>query len=164
MKELKINIPNGYEIDKENSTFEKIVFKPLEKNNYLKTWEECIEKLNDITERYYWISSCSTISNGCRPIISPKAINYNLLPSEEEAKKFLTFQKLWTCRRAYVGDWKPDWADYNTSKYVIKIKENNLRVDYYYANSRPFSFPTLEMAEEFLKNFKFDLEFVKDLL
>ena len=26
-KELKIQIPEGYEIDKENSTFEKIVFK-----------------------------------------------------------------------------------------------------------------------------------------
>lgn len=28
-KELKIEIPKGYEIDKEKSTFEKIVFKKL---------------------------------------------------------------------------------------------------------------------------------------
>lgn len=27
MKELKIEIPDGYEIDKEKSSFEKIVFK-----------------------------------------------------------------------------------------------------------------------------------------
>ena len=29
-KEIKINIPDGYEIDKEKSTFEKIVFKKVE--------------------------------------------------------------------------------------------------------------------------------------
>ena len=31
-KEFKIEIPKGYEVDKENSTFEKIVFKKVEKN------------------------------------------------------------------------------------------------------------------------------------
>lgn len=30
-KEFKIQMPEGYEIDKENSTFEKIVFKKIEK-------------------------------------------------------------------------------------------------------------------------------------
>lgn len=34
MKELKINIPEGYEIDRENSTFEYIKFK--EKNQIQK--------------------------------------------------------------------------------------------------------------------------------
>jgi len=31
-KEIKITPPDGYEIDKENSTFECIKFKPIEKN------------------------------------------------------------------------------------------------------------------------------------
>lgn len=31
-KELKIEIPKGYEIDKENSTFERIKFKPIKKD------------------------------------------------------------------------------------------------------------------------------------
>lgn len=30
-KELKIQVPKGYEIDKENSTFELIKFKPIKK-------------------------------------------------------------------------------------------------------------------------------------
>lgn len=30
-KEIKIQVPEGYEIDKENSTFELIGFKPIEK-------------------------------------------------------------------------------------------------------------------------------------
>ena len=32
IKELKIQVPKGYEIDKENSTFECIKFKPIKKN------------------------------------------------------------------------------------------------------------------------------------
>ena len=31
-KELKIQVPEGYEIDKENSTFECIKFKPIKKD------------------------------------------------------------------------------------------------------------------------------------
>lgn len=38
-KELKIEIPDGYEIDRENSTFEKIVFKKIE-SKLPKSWEE----------------------------------------------------------------------------------------------------------------------------
>ena len=41
-KEIKINIPEGYEMDKENSTFECIKFKPIKK--YL-TYEDVAEKL-----------------------------------------------------------------------------------------------------------------------
>ena len=59
MKELKIEIPDGYEIDKENSTFEKIVFKPL--NPYPKTWEECIDILNSLKTRFCYITSGSEL-------------------------------------------------------------------------------------------------------
>ena len=37
MKNLKITAPQGYEIDKDKSTFENIVFKKL--NELPKTWE-----------------------------------------------------------------------------------------------------------------------------
>ena len=43
MKELKIEVPKGYEIDKENSTFECIKFKP----KGIKTWNDlCVASLN----------------------------------------------------------------------------------------------------------------------
>lgn len=41
-KEIKINVPEGYEIDKENSTFECIKFKPIKK--YI-TYDKISEKL-----------------------------------------------------------------------------------------------------------------------
>ena len=37
-KELKIEVPQGYEINRQKSTFEKIVFKKIPENP--KTWEE----------------------------------------------------------------------------------------------------------------------------
>ena len=45
-KELKIQIPDGYEIDKEKSTFEKIVFK--KKDTKPRSWEEycCQQQTN----------------------------------------------------------------------------------------------------------------------
>lgn len=43
-KEIKINIPEGYEIDKENSTFEGIKLKPKKEISNL-TYEKICEKL-----------------------------------------------------------------------------------------------------------------------
>ena len=52
-KEIKINVPEGYEIDKENSTFECIKFKPIKKEL---TYEDVAEELfSDIC--FYIISS-----------------------------------------------------------------------------------------------------------
>ena len=38
-KELKIEVPEGFEIDREKSTFEKIVFKKVERD-LPKRWED----------------------------------------------------------------------------------------------------------------------------
>ena len=60
-KEIKINVPEGYKIDKENSTFECIKFKPIKKEL---TYEDVAEELfsknmftSDIKGKIFWISS-----------------------------------------------------------------------------------------------------------
>ena len=60
-KEIKINIPEGYEMDKENSTFECIKFKPIKKEL---TYEDVAEELfsknmftSDIKGKIFLISS-----------------------------------------------------------------------------------------------------------
>ena len=60
-KEIKINVPKGYEIDEENSTFECIKFKPIKKEI---TYEDVAEELfsknmftSDIKGKIFWISS-----------------------------------------------------------------------------------------------------------
>lgn len=58
-KELKIQVPEGYEIDKENSTFEGIKFKPIKKSI---TYKNVSNKLfGDIEKIYYYTDSCGDI-------------------------------------------------------------------------------------------------------
>ena len=49
-KEIKIEVPQGYVIDKEKSTFEKIVFKKID--NRPKTWEEYCKLTKGICSNY----------------------------------------------------------------------------------------------------------------
>lgn len=49
-KELTIIPPIGYEIDKQKSTFDKIVFKKIAENP--KTWEDYCKKVNGISSFY----------------------------------------------------------------------------------------------------------------
>lgn len=166
-KEIKITIPEGYEIDKEQSNFEKIVFK-RKVNKYPETWKECIEKLNTKEHAFVYIDAFSNIKflNVIDKIENEglSYVDYNLLPSKEIAEKFLILQKLYTCRQAYIGDWKPDWNSYNEQKYVIKTVENNLTISTHHNEVRSFSFPTFEMAKKFLENFEVDLEKIKEFL
>lgn len=50
-KEIKINIPKGYEIDKENSTFECIKFKPSKK--YFTYKDICAKLFKEESPGYY---------------------------------------------------------------------------------------------------------------
>lgn len=51
IKEIKINIPKGYEIDKENSTFECIKFKPSKK--YFTYKDICAKLFKENSPGYY---------------------------------------------------------------------------------------------------------------
>lgn len=57
-KELKIQVPEGYEIDKEKSTFECIKFKPIKK--YI-TYETICEELFNKTKFNFYISGSGAI-------------------------------------------------------------------------------------------------------
>lgn len=73
-KELKVQVPEGYEIDKENSTFERIRFKPIKKDttykdicdNILQSTAYSINILGDIVdlnERDYFHNDKNKASN-----------------------------------------------------------------------------------------------------
>lgn len=61
-KEVKIQAPEGYEIDKENSTFECIKFKPIEK--YI-TYADVCNKI--FKEFYYYIDNIGNINEYKKP-------------------------------------------------------------------------------------------------
>ena len=110
--QLIIDIPEGYEIDKENSTFECIKFKPIEK--YL-TYKEIAEKLNkDI---------CFFIAKGKIQSYAQYASydNPGVANSYRQIEKILAINQLMNIAKYYNGDWKPDWNNKYELKYCISF-------------------------------------------
>jgi hypothetical protein len=160
-KELQIQIPEGYEIDKEKSTFEKIVFK--KKNTKPRSWGEYVAQHGQ-THSYY-IDNNSTIRIcGWANIISSDYWK-NVLPSKKIAEAFLAMMQLMSLRQAWIGDWEPDWNDeYLLYKYCIISKRSGFEVYSSIKDIRALSFPTKEMATDFMNTFKDLLEVAKPLI
>ena len=77
-KELKIQAPEGYEIDKENSTFECIKFKPIKKgityknvSNKLFNDNECLEFSRSL--KYFRCISQFNANSSCDKFLLPRS-------------------------------------------------------------------------------------------
>ena len=155
MKNLKITAPEGYEIDKENSTFEYIVFKPIKKE-LPKSWEE-------LTIKGYYVSSASSIS----PLNEPKR-NYsgrlNTFATKEQAEASLSLAQLSQLREVYRDGWKPDWSDDNERKFTIEILNNKIYNDWTKNYGCFLSFQSAEVRDLFLENFRDLIEQAKPLM
>ena len=159
IKELKIQVPEGYEIDKENSTFEKIIFK--KKDTKPRSWEEYCKNNED--KQVWFVKENSDIGRchlRCRPINEDK----NTLPSKELTEAFLAMMQLMSLRQAWIGDWEPNWKNDSPYKYCITGYADNFDIQYFNAARNPLSFPTEEMAKDFMVCFKDLLEIVKSLI
>ena len=143
MKQLKIEIPEGYEIDKEKSTFENIVFKEVDKG--VKTWSD-VKNIKG-----YYITAYSEIHDlEVTTKASPNSLK-NTFPTKQDAESSLALAQLLQVRKAYIGDWIPDWTN-ERKKYIISRYENRISTDYCFNYYKDLSFPTAEMRNEFLKH------------
>ena len=152
-KELNIIAPEGYEIDKENSTFEKIVFKKTS-NNLPKTWEE----LKNISGAF--ISNLSDIHtiNFIETIPSAK----NTFPTKELAEAVLALAQLLQLRDKYNGD--NEGFIFNKNNYCISVYNYNIDKSWHTQIQRVLAFRTKELGDEFYENFKDLIEIAKPLL
>lgn len=99
-KEIKISIPEGYEIDKENSTFDCIKFKSI-KTLSIK------ELLDELFLQY------------------EKVVTYLSTTSYSQVAKLHAINALLNVSKYLNGDWKPDWNNSHEEKYSIYITKNN---------------------------------------
>ena len=152
-----INIPEGFEIDKEQSTKRQIVLKPI--GCRLRTWKEYCEKMRGTNSYYIEDSHYTSVSAqfGCFPIVTE-------FESKEDAEAFAAYSKLLKMRRQWIGSWKPDWKNNNVTKFTIIAAENEISKGEHYTVNSSMSFPTDEMRDEFLDCFKDLLEQAKSLL
>lgn len=157
-KEQKINVPEGYEIDKENSTFECIKFKPIEE---VKTYYDVAEKLFKGKTAYFITENgdvCEKNSlfitiggNVCEEIEYALTIDCcNRCTSDKQAEKLLAINKLMNVAKYLNGDWKPDWNNDKEPKYSFYIKGDDVIgiVSTTEGNSHSVYFKSAELAKK----------------
>ena len=154
-KEFKIQVPEGYEIDRENSTFEKIVFKK-EERKLPKKWED----LYEVKGWFVDFHSKVVTSGSMRTADSVK----NRFPTKEEAEACLALAQLCQLRDRYNDGWKPDWRTGSEIKYCITIDENKITEWQYITINRILYFKTEELRDKFLENFRDLIWIAKPLL
>lgn len=146
-KSIKIQVPEGYKIDKENSTFEEIKFKPI-KNKKLPTYEDIMYILfNDKVS--YWINNrssiiCNTLYDGWAEVKYP-----NNCTSHKQAEKLLAINKLMNLAKYLNEGWIPNWNDDIEQKWFIFLIKGN--IDYHALSTMTFTtivFRTKELAQQ----------------
>lgn len=144
-KELKIIPPIGYEIDRQKSTFEKIIFKKIPENP--KTWEEYCSLMKGKTVYY---TNCNNI------IVSGFSDAHDKFTTKKRAEQFIALGKLLQLRDYWVGGWRYNAPNFNDSVFAVfySVTSNDAQItNISYANL-PLTFPTKEMAQKFIECFE----------
>lgn len=153
-----INIPEGYEIDKEQSTERQIVLRKIE-NKSARSWKEYCEKMKGKNSYFY--------NNAIRRIVDSQFGSEPVLSEFEDMEDVETleaFSKLLRLRKDWVGEWKPDWTNEDQTKFTIISAKNKIDDSISDFINSSMSFPTKEMRNEFIVTFKDLLEIAKPLL
>ena len=137
-KELKIEVPQGYEIDRQKSTFEKIVFKKIPENP--KTWEDYCSLMKGKTMYY---TNCNTIT------VSGFSDAHDKFVNKKRAEQFVALGMLLQLRDYWVkrSKFKDAIGVFTWSDGLIVT--NNCDI-----NDFAITFPTQEMADKFITCFR----------
>ena len=159
--ELKITIPEGQEIDwQESAKQEKIVFK--KKDTKPRSWKEYLE-LNTGFDGAGIDWNCGGVQTTGLHHRGKAIVPTHL------AQPFIAMMQLMSLRQAWIGNWEPDWnePDWNDEtrvKWNIIYLQNQVCLCDTQIKLRALSFPTKEMAEDFMNTFKDLLEVAKPLI
>lgn len=166
-KEIKINVPDGYELDKENSTFECIKFKPIV-NKLPKTWEEYCETHSRRKGEAWYDEEDAQIqivddTSCCINSRRSATCDVNLFPNRKYVEAMLALCKLIQLRDCYNNGWVPDWTNCE-NKYVIYIVSNIIVTNTQCYTKYVLNFKSAKLCIEFLNNFRDLIEIAKPLL
>lgn len=152
-KEVKIEIPDGYEIDKEKSTFEKIVFKPV-----VKRWRDNLEAV---------IQGYRLDANNVIRITTPRNVgSRGVFATSKQAKSALAMAQI---SQIMANDERfggvvtdEEFKNKNTWIYAINRDQNTIRTyEGTYGIDHFLSFHTSKQRALFLKE---NEDLVKDYL
>lgn len=121
-----------------------------EKDNRVKSWDEFIKKYDNNVHAYSYNNIVGMIMH------TPHASYTTEQLTSHEAKALAAFSKLLKLRRDWIGEWEYDWSIKDQVRGIIVVNHNRLTASASCAVSHPLTFPTKQMAQEFLETF-FDL-------
>ena len=153
---IEIEVPDGKKaIWKEG----KVVFEDIKP----KTWEEFCEQ-NKVKKSEYFINNSSYIADVWTDGSNERHKNCgrNILPNKKAAEQHLALMQLHQLRDCYRQGWTPI-VD-RVSFVITRRVEGDLNVDRFMFSPRFLSFQSLEVAQEFLDNFRDLIEQAGDLI
>ena len=162
-KERRITAPEGCEIEKVEIVDGVAVVTFREKERKLpKSWDEFCEMFPAKSGECY-IDNSSEIENGAIGAIRRIGRDKNLLPDRATAEAVIALCQLVQLRNCYNGDWVLNWEN-SIKKYVIEFYRGKINTDYYVAGiPTPLFFKSVELRDEFLRNFRPLIEKLKPL-
>ena len=126
-----------------------------------RSWEEFCEKYPIQLDEVKLDSICNTYEFEKITIRRPHN-DRNVYTSKEEAEAFLALMQLRQLRKAWVGDW--EFSGDNECYAIVYTFKSGFRIGFYENINKRLSFPTKEMAEDFLNCFTDLCEKAKILL
>lgn len=145
-KSLTIIPPVGYDIDKENSTFENIVFKKIE-SKYPKDWAEAF--IGKHIEGF-WIDMDNEIVHIDGPAILTEIDVFKTKKQAESALAYAQLTQLMALP-CYNGNWEADWTN-GSLKWVIRRDRNIIEKIDFHGMFHPIAFKSKEACDAFLEN------------
>lgn len=119
-KTFKITAPEGYEIDREKSTIDEIVFKPVNKRLY---YYDVAEKLFS-DNNFYYINQNGLITKSSSPMAFEDANNCT---SMNQAEKLLALNMMMNVAKHLNEGWKVgDLPRYNRYYWILNASNRKL--------------------------------------
>jgi hypothetical protein len=151
MTQIKINIPEGYEIDVFNKETGEVSFKKIE--------VKYPQSVKEILNRNYYIQPSGTVRKSiCHDV--------NNVSSEQRAEAFLALMQLVELRDAWnkIDGFIVDWNNINQNKYVLEYIYCKVKKDTYGVSQKVLYFSSAKTRDLFLKTFSSLINTAKELL
>lgn len=135
-KELKIEAPEGYEVDWDNSSMNTIRFKPIKKKI---TYEDVIINIRATNIGVSVQFGLTKIGEDC------------FVTSEEQLEQLLALNKLMNVAKYLNGDWEPDFTNTNFHKFYISYDSDKKKLTIWfkqYMNDGSVYFKSEELARQ----------------
>lgn len=143
-KELKIEAPEGYEIDWDNSSMDTIRFKPIKKKI---TYQDVKEKLFPDSKPMFYLGK----EGGIIQTFSIKHHSRELLvsTSQQQLQQIRALNKLMNVAKYLNGYWEPDFTNTNFHKFYISYDSDKKKLTIWfkqYMNDGSVYFKSEELA------------------